>query len=169
MTAPATEPIEVARRANELFASVPFEQLREIIVGAETYEEALDGLEANGAGGSAEWIDPEVEIEIGAFEGASALAGGGGRGPEAWLRFWQEWLEPWEDLVFEAVSYEDAPGDHVLVDAIVTARGRLGGVPVELSVCQLWGVRDGRVVRYAVHPTRELALATIDDDGGEGS
>lgn len=167
MTGPAAEPIEVARRANALFGSVPFEELRTIIVGAASYEEALAGLEAHGAGGSADLIDSDVEIEIGAFEGAGALAGGGGRGPEAWLAFWREWLEPWEDLVFDALSYDDAPGGHVLVDGNVTARGRLGGVPVELSVCQLWGVRDGRVVRYAVHPTRELALATI--EGGEGA
>jgi len=48
------------------------------------------------------------------------------------------------------------------VDARVTARGRLSGVPAELSVCQLWTVRDGRVVRYGVHPTHELAVAALE-------
>lgn len=132
-----------------------------MILSADSYAEVVAGLERLGAEVHAELIDPEVEVEIGGFEGGAAIAGGGGRGHQAWHRFWQEWLEPWEDLSFEPTGYEGVGDGHVLVEANITARGRLGGVPAELSVCQLWTVRDGRVVRYAVHPSREAAMEAL--------
>jgi hypothetical protein len=162
---PDNAPIEVARRANEMFSSVPFEDLRAAVLSAASYEEAAARLEKLGVSLD-QLIDPQVEVDVGEFEGGGALAGGGGQGHEAWLRFWREWLEPWEGLTFEATSYDAIDGGHVLVDANVTARGRLGGVPAELSVCQLWTVREGRVTRYGVHPTRELAVAAIEAERG---
>ncbi len=157
------QPVEIARRANQAFASLPFEHLRELILSAESYSDVVERFGAvENTDLTPDLIDPEIEVEIGAFEGGGALAGGGGRGHQAWLRFWQEWLEPWEDLVFEPTSYEEVDGEHVLVDANVTARGRLGGVPAELSVCQLWTIREDRVVGYAVHPSHEQALAAVD-------
>jgi len=87
-----TGAIEVARRANSLFSSVPFEQLREIVVSAETYEDVLARLEELGVDPLTDLIDPGVRVDIGLFEGGDALAGGGGTGYPAWLRFWKEWL-----------------------------------------------------------------------------
>jgi hypothetical protein len=156
-------PLQVAKRANEMFTSVPFEDLREAVVSADSYEAAAARLAELGVTRLDELVDPDVKVDVGEFEGGGALAGGGGRGYGAWLSFWQEWLEPWEDLTFEPSGYELAgeDGEHVLVEARVTARGRLGGVPAELPVCQLWTVRDGRVVAYGVHPSREHAMAAL--------
>jgi SnoaL-like domain len=162
MTNPS-DATEVARRANDLFGSVPFEDLRDAVLSTDLYEAAIPRFDELGLGDLENLIDSSIEVEVGDFAGGAALAGGGGRGYDAWLGFWREWLEPWEELVFEPLSYERVGerGDHALVEARVTARGRQSGVPAELSVWQLWGVRDGRVTHYAVHPTRDGAIAAV--------
>jgi hypothetical protein len=37
---------------------------------------------------------------------------------------------------------------------------------VELGVHQLWRVKDGRVAFYAVYPSRDAAVAAIEEQGG---
>ena len=39
-----SDAIAVARRVNDLFASIPFEELREAVLEAETFEDAIQAL-----------------------------------------------------------------------------------------------------------------------------
>lgn len=156
------DPVEVARRVNDAFSSIPFEQLKQLALGSDSYEEAGERARKLGYGILFDAIDPEIEVVAGGFPAAATLPSG--RGAGVWLAYWREWLEPWEEVTFEARDYEQR-GSWVLVDALVTARGEKSGVPVELPITQLWRVEGGRGVGYAVYETREEAEAAIEDAG----
>jgi ketosteroid isomerase-like protein len=117
---------------------------------------------------SLELTDPDVEVDLTASQVVSLPDGTRFRGLEGWLVFWRGWFEPWEDFKTRVLSYT-AHGEHVMLDVVITARGRGSGVPVELRQTQVWTLRDGRVVRLSVFDTREEALASIDDGEEAGS
>lgn len=157
--------IDVARRANEAFSATPFGELKKLVLDSESFEGSRAKAERLGYGDLFASIDPEIEVLAGGLPGAASLPVG--KGPEIWLSYWREWLEPWETLEFEPVEYEHL-GDWVIVEADVTATGEMSGVPVELKVWQIWKVRDGSAVRYGVFEARDPALAAIEaDDGAE--
>lgn len=52
-------------------------------------------------------------------------------------------------------------GDHVLVPVQSFVRGTGSGIEVEVSLVDVWTIREGLVARYAVFPDRGEALAYI--------
>jgi hypothetical protein len=106
-----------------------------------------------------ELIDPDVVID---FSNAPTPFIGGDtfHGWEGWLRFWREWVEPWEAYSV-AGSEWTAVGDHVFCDADMHVRGRGADIPVDVGQFQVWTLRDGKVVRFALYPSREEALAAM--------
>src|SRR3954453_6591369 len=62
---------------------------------------------------------------------------------------------------FEPERFFDVDDERVLVFVRVTATGRESGVPVEIQVAHECTIRDGRLVRFKVHPDRTEALAAV--------
>jgi ketosteroid isomerase-like protein len=146
-----SDAIAIARRFNEEFAAAPFAELRAGLVASENVDEAREKLADFGmAQFVLDHVDPDVNLEI-QFPGAEILTGN--NGIEGWLRFWRDWLEPWEDLRTFPSNYT-AEGDRVFVDMHVEAEGGISGAPVELDVCQVWTILDGRVFGYGIYPSR---------------
>jgi hypothetical protein len=152
----AAEPIAVIREVNQTWKTRPFETVREALLASVDWDDAVAKFEA--AGLPIDPIDPDVEVVVDAFPGAPGPIGM--RGRDSWIRFWQEWAGPLDDLLLEDSNYEQI-GDHVVVDIRITARPRGGGTPIEASVVQLFAVRDGVIQLYAVYPNRDEALAAM--------
>ena len=152
-------PIDVIRRVNNTWAVRPFETVREALLGASNWDEAVRRFEEVGL--PIDPIDPDVEVIVDAFQPPGGLIGQTGR--DGWIRFWQRWVEPWEDFTMEDSHYEQI-GGHVLAEVVVCARPRGGEEDIELAVVQLFKVRDGKICMYGVYPNRDDALAAIRDD-----
>jgi ketosteroid isomerase-like protein len=146
----------VVRRVNESWTSRPFAKVRELLLAADDWDDAVASFEA--AGLPVDPIDPDVEVVVDAFPGSPAPIGQ--RGRDAWIRFWQEWTEPLDDLTMIDSNYEQI-GDHVVVDIEMSARPRGQNGRIETKVVQLFAVRDGVIKLYAVYPNREEARAAI--------
>ena len=101
----------------------------------------------------AELWDPEMELDVTAFEGPD-IGGGVYRGSEAARQFWREWFAAWETLQFE---YElvDA-GDRVVMLLDLRMRGRSSGIEVSFGKhAFVTTFRDGLMVHsklYMSHP-----------------
>jgi ketosteroid isomerase-like protein len=155
--APA-DPIAVIRELNQSWKSRPFEPTRELLLASADWDDAVARFEA--AGLPIDPIDPDVRVVNDAFPGSPAPIGQ--RGRDAWIRFWQEWAGPLDDLVMEDTNYEQI-GDHVVVDMNIVAHPRGGGTPIEAAVVQLFAVRDDLITLYGVYPNRDEALGAITD------
>jgi SnoaL-like domain len=158
VSAAADDPVQVARRGNEWFAGVPYPILRRTIVEAEDWDGAVAEFDREGYP-IADLIHPEIELDVTELPGGATLPSG--RGRDVWLRFWQEWLEPWEELEIEHSGYESR-GRRALVDVSVTARGRLSGASVSLPFTQVWTVEGESAVGYRVFPNRRKAIEALD-------
>jgi len=159
-TAPmaAAEPIDVIRELNQSWKSRPFEPTRELLLASVDWDDAVAKFE--GAGLPIDPIDPDVRVVNDAFPGSPAPIGQ--RGRDAWIRFWQEWAGPLDELVMEDTNYEQI-GAHVVVDMHISALPRGGGAPIEASVVQLFALREGLITLYGVYPNRDEALGAITD------
>jgi hypothetical protein len=155
--------IESLRRLDRAFHEVDFEVMRAAVLESNDPE----GLLANATDPSfialleaqAELLDPEVEIDSSTYRGGvvGAVRRKGFRG---WLGFWREWLEGWEGFSYEILGSEQIH-EHVVLDVLITARGRGSGAPVDWHQTQLWTFRDGRVIGLRVFASRDDALRWI--------
>jgi SnoaL-like protein len=150
------EAIDVVRRVNQSWTTRPFEKTRELLLASADWDDAVARFEA--AGLQTDPIDPDVEVLNDAFPGADAPIAQ--RGRDSWIRFWQQWAEPLEELVLEDSNYEQI-GDHVLVDMHITARPRGADSRIEASVVQFFAVREGLIYLFGVYPNRDDALAAV--------
>jgi ketosteroid isomerase-like protein len=80
-----------------------------------------------------------------------------GRGRDNLLEIYGEYLSVWRTYEPEAREFIDA-GDRVL--GVVHEKGEIrdSGVFVERDLFQVWTLRDGLVVKWALFETREQAL-----------
>jgi hypothetical protein len=152
----ATKPIDVIREVNGSWTSRPFETVREQLLASADWDDAVTKFK--GAGLQIDPVDPDVEVVVDAFPGASAPIGQ--RGRDAWIRFWQDWTEPLAELGLEDSNYEEI-GNHVVVDMHISARPRNGSAPIEIDVVQLFEVRDDTITLYGVYSNRDEALGAI--------
>jgi ketosteroid isomerase-like protein len=82
------------------------------------------------------------------------------RGPEGVRRYFQSFDEAMDEVHFQADRFWDA-AEAVVVDALVTARGKQTAIPVEQRAAQLWTIRGGRVIRIRAYASLSEALETI--------
>ena len=68
-----------------------------------------------------------------------------------------DFLSAWDDFTFEPREV-NAIGDGILMNMLLTARGKGSGVEVTMSVFHAWTFRDGQPHRLFVCMTREEAL-----------
>jgi ketosteroid isomerase-like protein len=88
-------------------------------------------------------------------EGASV------QGHDALRRYFERWMESWDEFHLEPTEFLDA-GDHVVIGGTMHGRGRGSGVEVAMEFWQVWRIRDDRAARCEEYPERTEAL----DAGG---
>jgi len=69
------------------------------------------------------------------------------RGREGVLRFFEEWLEEWEEVRYEPVELVDPGGDRFTVLSEIFATGRESGVQTRQQFAQLFELKEGWIVR----------------------
>ena len=101
-------------------------------------------------------LDPDIEWE----EGEAAPEGGIHRGRDSFERFFESWLESFDEFHVEPVEIMER-GDHIVVVARQSGRGRASAVPITTEVVHVWTVSDGRAVRWQSFTSRAAALAAV--------
>jgi ketosteroid isomerase-like protein len=106
-----------------------------------------------------EYMDPDIELTA-----IEEMPGNRTHRGHAGVHDWFELLrESFGDFTWEPRNYADL-GEHVLVDTQFIAEGRESGVPVEVTVYNLWTVQDGKAVRVRGYLNRSDALAAAGED-----
>jgi ketosteroid isomerase-like protein len=106
-----------------------------------------------------ETIEPEFTPDMELRTLASGLGSGVGehyRGWDGFLRYLQEWLEPFSEYQIKNLEYI-AAGDCVLVPSQQWGIGSGSGARVELELTTLYQLRDGRIARIHQYDTLEEA------------
>jgi ketosteroid isomerase-like protein len=85
------------------------------------------------------------------------------RGPDGLRRFFEEWMENWEEYRSEPVELTEI-GDAILVRAHQTGRGKLSGIEITQDLFVTLRLRDGKFVEYGIYTSREDAVASMAAD-----
>jgi ketosteroid isomerase-like protein len=80
------------------------------------------------------------------------------QGKDALRDFVQDWLDMFDDFVFEPVELIEAGEDKVIAVVRISGRAKLSGVETDLTYAELWKLRDGRVAWGRQYWTRDEAL-----------
>lgn len=85
-------------------------------------------------------------------------------GPGGAQAFLRDWAGAWDDWELEVGALYDA-GEKVV--AILRQRGRskVGGIPVEMSLAQVWTMHDGKQARSDMYSDPEEALRAVGISG----
>jgi ketosteroid isomerase-like protein len=76
------------------------------------------------------------------------------------VREWaEEFLEVWESPQAELEEITQLSDDRVLTEAVISARGKGAGVPVELRFWAILWFAEGKIARREVFWAKEKALA----------
>jgi uncharacterized protein len=81
-------------------------------------------------------------------------------GLDEFLRGMGEWTGAFEGITTEVEEMIDA-GENVIVRHRMRGRGRDSGVEVDLEICQVVAVRDGKLIRMHDYSTRQEALQAV--------
>jgi ketosteroid isomerase-like protein len=79
------------------------------------------------------------------------------RGHEGVRRYFESFAEAMNEVHFEPEQFWTA-GDLVVVTAVLTAKGKRTGIPVEQRIAQVWTLRDGRALRAETYAELSEAL-----------
>jgi ketosteroid isomerase-like protein len=106
---------------------------------------------------SADWADREIE-----FTFVDGPEPGSWTGPEAMAERYGQWLSGWKDFRAEAEDLIVVDSTRILVLVLNSGRGRASGLELEQrSVANLFEIRDGKVMRFALYWNRERAFADL--------
>ena len=91
---------------------------------------------------------------------AHAVGGdiGRGKGLEELAAAWREWMSPFETWWTEIEDVVDVDDDRVLVLIRDHIRPRDGDSEIESLGCNLWTLREGKVIRIDFYPVRSEGL-----------
>ena len=78
-------------------------------------------------------------------------------GVEGARKFLDEWLEAWDDWELRLEELHDA-GDQVVAIVRQRAQSKAMGVPVDMTMGQVFTLRDGKQVRMQMYPEPSEAL-----------
>jgi hypothetical protein len=95
---------------------------------------------------------PEIEWDTTAIPGVGTKV----KGPREVALWWIDWTEAWKSYVYRFIELRDL-GEVVLGELAIEARGP-EDLPVEMTVFQLFEVRDGKVAACRVFRSEAEAL-----------
>jgi ketosteroid isomerase-like protein len=94
-------------------------------------------------------VPPEVSAEPDTYRGHDGIR-----------RYLASFQHSMEDIRFEGERFWDA-GESVVVELLLTARGRQTAIVVEQRTAGVWTVRDARIYRIRAYATLTEALAAV--------
>lgn len=112
------------------------------------------GWNDRGVEGMLPFFQPDIEY-------SPMEEGGSIYGHDGLRRYFERWMEPWEEFEVGPTEFLHA-GDRVLNGTAVKGRGRGSGVPVTMEYWQVWRFRDGRAARWEEYLDRAEALEAAD-------
>jgi ketosteroid isomerase-like protein len=74
--------------------------------------------------------------------------------------FLEDWAAAWEDWQLDVEAVHDA-GEKVLVLARQRGRSKTAGMPVDMSIAQVWTFSAGRQTRMEMYSDRDEALEAV--------
>ena len=81
-------------------------------------------------------------------------------GVEGARSFLGDWAAAWDDWEFEVEALHDA-GDRIVAVMRQRGRSKLTGAPVEMSLAQVWTLRDGKEARMDMYSDPAEALQAV--------
>jgi ketosteroid isomerase-like protein len=120
----------------------------------EVIRQAFRALDRGGLDDVVAFWDPEIDWR--AIEGAPDDVGVL-TGHEAMRRYYEQWLETFDDIRVEAEELIDAT-DHVIAVIHVVARMKGSEAEVSMRHAIVYTVRNGLIVRGREYATKEQAL-----------
>ena len=81
-------------------------------------------------------------------------------GVEGARSFLEDWAAAWDDWEFEVEALHDA-GDRIVAVMRQRGRSKLTGTPVEMSLAQVWTLRDGKETRMDMYSDPAEALQAV--------
>jgi ketosteroid isomerase-like protein len=120
--------------------------------------ESLQALADDGLAAMAEHWDEEVEWR--AIEGAPDDVGPM-RGRERVRRYFQEWVDLFDEITNVPEELVDLGDGYVLALQRATGRARLSGAETEMRFAVVYLVRDGLIVRGREYMDRATALDAV--------
>jgi ketosteroid isomerase-like protein len=111
--------------------------------------------------------DPEAILEF--IDAEAVLDWTASRGPYSGIyrghaeirRFWQAFLEAWDDWATEILEAIEIDPETLLCVTHVRARGKGSGVLIEAHGAGVWSVRDGKVTRAKLFQSKAEALEAV--------
>jgi ketosteroid isomerase-like protein len=82
------------------------------------------------------------------------------RGLDGVREFVRDWLSAWDGYRSEVEEWIDA-GDNVVAILHAWAHGKQSGVPVEMYQAHVWTLREGKLWRLRIYPTKEDAVKAL--------
>ena len=101
-------------------------------------------------------VHPDFELKT-----ADRMASPGAyRGPEEVRRFFEDLLEPFEEVATEPEEFFER-GNQIVVFVLLRSRPKGSSVAMEIRIGHLWTMRDGKPAQLELFPEREQALEAV--------
>lgn len=106
----------------------------------------------------AEFVAPDFVWDMSHFRGwPEQQVYEGVEGAEGFL---EEWTAAWDDWELDVDELHDA-GEKVVVLLRQRGRSKATGMPVDMSLAQVWTIRDGKQTRMDMYSDRAEALKDV--------
>lgn len=125
-------------------------------VGLDTLARGYESWNRRDIEGGLALLDPEIEWH----PPAESPFAGPYKGIAAVRRFFESMLEIFDEFRREPLDFVE-DGDRVMVPVKSYVRGAGSGVGVEVSLIDVWQLREGLAVRYEVYPDTPGARAAV--------
>jgi ketosteroid isomerase-like protein len=122
----------------------------------EIVRRAVEAWNRRDLDGALQDLHPDAELD---WSESSGVQGGVYRGVREIRRFWEEWLDLFEEIDVRPEAFIDA-GEHVVVPNRTYLRGR-DGVEVDAGSTSVWRLRDGKIVSHRLYQDKEAALEAV--------
>jgi ketosteroid isomerase-like protein len=121
----------------------------------ETVCRAYEAFSRGGLDALLEHFHADIEYDATAAIGPFA---GMYYGRAAVRNFLADYFESWEYVRMEPEEFIEVGENHVVVPLRLHTRGKGSGIEVQAQTINVWTMRDGDVVRLAIHNDRGRAL-----------
>jgi ketosteroid isomerase-like protein len=116
--------------------------------------QAYERFNAGDVEGFMELCAPDFE-----FQDLPSLPGSGVfEGHEGFRAWWAQLADAFDQLRFQPEGFVEATGDRVLAENHATGLGKGSRANVEMSMYNVWTLRDGRVISLRTYEDRTQAL-----------